>query len=77
MVFDPGAGLLKDVLYDMPTANGLVSVIDTYSDYRDVDGLKLPFKDSTTVAGQKYQEVTTKNMRINTGLKIQDLEKRP
>jgi zinc protease len=77
VVFDPGAGLLESVLYDMPTANGLVSVIDTYSDYRDVGGLKLPFKDTTTVAGQKYQEVTTRNMRIDTGLKIQDLEKRP
>jgi hypothetical protein len=29
------------------------------------------------LSGKKYQDLTTKSMLINTGLKVQDLEKRP
>jgi hypothetical protein len=77
LVFDPGTGLIQNVFYDGVTANGPVPVIQAFSDYRDVDGLKLPFKVAVTLSGQKYQELTVKNIQLNTGLKIQDLEKRP
>jgi hypothetical protein len=42
-----------------------------------VDGLKLPFKDSITLSGKKYQELTVNKIQLNTGLKVEDLEKRP
>jgi zinc protease len=77
LVFDSGTGLLKNIVYDAPTANGPVPVIETYSDYRDAGGMKLPFKVVFTLSGQRYQELTVKNIQFNTGLKIQDLEKRP
>jgi zinc protease len=77
LVFDPGTGLLKNMLYDAPTENGPIPVIDTYTDYRDVGGMKLPFKVAISVSGQKFQEVTIKNIQLNTGLKVQDLERRP
>jgi predicted Zn-dependent peptidase len=77
LVFDPGTGLLQSILYDASTADGQVSVIDTYSDYRDVGGIKLPFKGAITLAGRKFQDATIRNIQLNTGLKIQDLEKRP
>jgi hypothetical protein len=77
VVFDPATGLLQSTIYDAPTANGPVPVIDTYSDYRDVGGLKLPYKVAITLSGKKFQDVTVKSMQLNTGLKIQDLEKRP
>jgi len=78
LVFDSATGLLQNVLYDTPTADGQVaSVIDTYSDYREVSGLKLPFRIAITVGGRKYQDVTVRNIQLNAGLKIQDLEKRP
>jgi predicted Zn-dependent peptidase len=77
LVFDAGTGLLQNVLYDATTENGPAAVIDTYSDYREVGGLKLPYKVTVTLTGKKYQEVTIKSVRLNTGLKLQDLEKRP
>jgi zinc protease len=77
LVFDPATGLLKNTLYDTVTANGQVSVIDTYSEYRDAAGLKVPFKVAIAVNGDKFQEVTVKSIQLNTGLKLQDLEKRP
>jgi hypothetical protein len=77
LVFDSATGLLQNVLYDAVTATGQMSVIDTYSDFRDVGGLKLPFQVGIVLSGQKYQDVTIKNLQTNTGLKIQDLERRP
>lgn len=77
IVVDPASGLLKSIFYDAPTVNGPVPVIETYSDFRDVSGLKLPFKESVTLSGKKYSEITVKSIQLNTGLKVQDLEKRP
>jgi hypothetical protein len=76
-VFDSGTGLLRNVLYDGSTANGPVPVIEAYSDYREQGGLKLPFKVGITLAGQKFQEITVKNIQLNTGLKLEDMERRP
>ncbi len=77
LVFDAATGLPKNMLYDAPTANGILPVIVTYSDYRDVSGLKIPFKVAIALEGKRFQDVTIKSMQINTGLKLQDLEKRP
>jgi zinc protease len=77
LVFDPATGLPKNLLYDATTASGTFPVLETYSDYRDVSGLKVAYKVAIALAGKKYQEVTIKSMKINSGLKIQDLEKRP
>lgn len=77
VVFDSATGLIKEILYDAPTANGTVPVLETYSDYRDVSGLKIPHKVAITLSGKKYQDLTIKSTQINAGLKIQDLEKRP
>jgi predicted Zn-dependent peptidase len=76
-VFDSATGLLKNVLYDAATANGTVPVLETYSDYRDVSGLKLPHKVAVSLAGRKFQDLTITSMQINTGLRILDLDKRP
>jgi hypothetical protein len=43
----------KNVLYDAPTANGPIPVLETYSDYRDVNGLKLPSKVVITLSGKR------------------------
>jgi zinc protease len=77
IVFDNATGLPKNELYDAPVANGTVSVIETYADYREVNGLKIPFKVSIDLAGRKFQDLTIKSMQINAGLKVADLEKRP
>ena len=77
LVFDASTGLLKNMMYDAATANGPVSVTETYADYREAGGLKFPYKVSITAGGRKYQEVTVKSIQLNAGLKLQDLEKRP
>jgi zinc protease len=77
VVFDRATGLLKNMLYDATTENGTVAVLETYSNFRDVNGLKLPSKVAITLSGKKFQDLTIQNIQLNTGLKLQDLEKRP
>ena len=77
LVFDAATGLVKNVLYDAVTQAGAVSVLETDMDYRDVSGMEVPYKIAITVSGKKFQDLTIKSMKINTGLKIQYLEKRP
>ena len=50
---------------------------DEYGDFRDVGGVKIPFKVSITQGGQKFADVTVMEARINSGLKLDDLVKRP
>jgi hypothetical protein len=41
--FDTQSGLIVRVDMEAETAQGKMSVTSLYSDYRDVDGIKLPF----------------------------------
>jgi zinc protease len=77
LVTDPETGLPRSALYDTATATGEVGVTETYSDYREVGGLKLPFHISITAGGRNYAEVTVKSFQANTGLQVKDLEKQP
>jgi zinc protease len=77
LVFDKDTGLPKNALYEAVTASGRLPVIETYSDYRDVNGVKIPHKVAITLSGRKYQDLAMKSMQINVGLKTADLEKRP
>jgi hypothetical protein len=77
LVFDKDTGLPKNALYEASTSSGMFPVIETYSDYRDLNGLKIPYKIAITLSGRKYQDLTMKSMQINVGLKTADLEKRP
>ncbi|MGA2195023.1 MAG: pitrilysin family protein [Bryobacteraceae bacterium] len=74
---DPETGLPESARYETATATGEVAVTETYSDYRETGGLKLPFHISITAGGQNYAEVTVKSFQANTGLQVKDLEKRP
>jgi predicted Zn-dependent peptidase len=77
-VFDPDTGLLQKVVYDAVHVTGpALSVEDVYSDYRDVDGIKVPFQITITQGGQKFADVTVQEIKLNAGLKLADLEKRP
>ncbi len=76
--FSAETGLPERVVYEAVHQTGPpVSVEDAYADFRDVGGLKIPFQVSITQGGQKFADVTVKEARINSGLKLDDLVKRP
>lgn len=78
VTFDPNTGLPQTVVYEAVHVTGPpVTVEDHYSDYRDYAGMKLPFKITILQAGQKFADITVTDVRVNSGLKLEDLEKRP
>ncbi len=71
------AGLPASVLYDAQTTGPRVSVEEDWSDFREVGGIKVPFAVKIVQGGQKFADVTVTDFRVNTGLKVLDLGKKP
>jgi zinc protease len=78
MEMDSATGLPRSISYDVVQAKGApVASMDTLSDFREVGGIKLPFKRVVNQAGRKFADVTVTEFKINTGLKVTDLSRRP
>jgi zinc protease len=54
-----------------------VTVEQIFSDWRDVNGTRLPFQWTVMQAGKKYATVTIQEYKINSGLSQEVLSKRP
>jgi spore coat protein CotH len=70
--FDEATGLPLRQIYKSPS-----DVKETYTDWRDVDGVKLPFKAEIERDGRKMADVSVSEMKLNTGLTADELSKRP
>jgi zinc protease len=79
VVLDPQTSLPTKVLYRMVDANSGASMYaeDDLSDFRDVSGIKLPYHITEIRNGQKTSDVAVTEIKLNSGLKLQDLNKRP
>ena len=67
--FDPQTGLPHRVSYDTPQAAGPpIYSEDVYDDFRDIGGVKIPFKITINQGGRKFADVAVKEYRINTGI---------
>jgi hypothetical protein len=76
--FDPASGLPAREIYTEPGQNGApAETTDTFSDWREVAGIKLPFKGIQQENGTKMLEMTVSEYKINTGLAAAELSKRP
>jgi predicted Zn-dependent peptidase len=76
VVFDLATGLPAKLLYEtdrMPPT----FVEEDYSDFRDVSGVKIPFAITVTQNGSKYSSGTVSEFKINQGLKVEVLQRRP
>jgi hypothetical protein len=73
-----GAGLPLRQSYQETGMGGPPSEVKvTYSDWRDVDGVKLPFKAIMEQNDKKLGEVTVSEFKLNSGLKPEELSKKP
>jgi hypothetical protein len=71
--FDPATGLpLKEIYVE-----GAMPAEESFSDWRDAGGLKVPFKLDVQQDGKKLAEVTVIDYKFNTGLKAEELSKKP
>jgi zinc protease len=76
--FDPETGLPRRITYDTPQAIGPpLYTEDLLSDFQEVDGIKLPFKITINQSGRKFADVAVVEYKLNSGLKLADLSKRP
>jgi zinc protease len=74
---DETSGLPLKLAYQENGAGGPGSVEQTYSDWRDVDGLRLPFQWTVVQGGKKFAEVKIQDYKINSGLTEEMLSKKP
>jgi zinc protease len=71
--FDDATGLPVRQSYK----EGAADVKQTYSEWRDVDGIKLPFKAAIEQGGKKMADVSVTEIKLNTGLSADELSKKP
>jgi zinc protease len=75
---DPASGLPARELY---TEGGMgappADIIANFSDWRDVSGVKMPFKTMIEQGGKKFAEITVTEYKFNTGLKADALAEMP
>lgn len=68
LYFDAETHLLAKLAYRAASMQGTTDVEVLPSDFRDVSGLKIPFKVQTTQNGQKYLEMVATEMKVNAGV---------
>src|ERR1700733_5071471 len=74
---DEKTGLLAKIGYQQSPAEGGTAVEEVFSDWRDVDGLHLPFQWTVMQGDKKFAGVTVQDYKINSGLTAETLGKKP
>lgn len=73
--FDPKTGLPLRLLYAVSSNGQPVTRTETLSDWRDVSGVRFPFRAVQVDGDKKVLELTVSACKVNTGLTSADLVK--
>jgi len=77
IAFDPSTGLPARETYQQAGPGGVASIEEVFEDWRDVDGIKVPFKATIIQNGKKFGDAVVQEFKINTGLKPEELSQKP
>ena len=78
LMFDAATGLPAKISYmTSPMAGAAVEVVETYSAWKSVNEVMLPFEYLIDQAGKRFAEGKITTYKINSGLKIDTLAKKP
>jgi zinc protease len=78
LIFDPATHFPKTLSYDAVSVAGAPPLVqESYSDFREVSGLQVPFKIVLTQNGKPYAQISVLDFKIDTGLRLEDMKKRP
>jgi hypothetical protein len=78
LAVDGNTGLPSAQVYRMPGVGGAPSEVkEVYSDWREVSGVRLPFKISIEQGGGRAVSVTVQEIRVNTGMSVEELSRKP
>lgn len=75
LTIDPATGLPQSETYSEPGTPG--DVTETYADWQESHGVKLPRKIAITQNGKHFGDLTVSSVEINTGLTAEQLSKKP
>ena len=76
--FDASTGLPSKFTYEEPGQTGAPSqVVEAMTDWRDAGGVKMPFKIELQQGGRAAGQAVVSSYQFNTGLKAEDLSKKP
>ena len=75
--FDPQTGLPARYKYQSMGMQGPSSVVSNLSDWREVNGIRLPYKVVVEQGGKKFAEATVSEWKLNGGLTVEELSKKP
>lgn len=74
---DGATGLPSKLSYQGEGAGQVPAISEALADWRDVGGIKLPFQTTTYQGTQKAASATVTECKINTGLTVDQLSKKP
>ena len=75
---DEKTGLPLKVMYQGAAMGGPPQPVEeVYSDWREVGGVRVPYKWTIVQGGKKFGDVTVQEYKINSGLTDQELSKKP
>ena len=75
---DESTGLPTTMIYENLQIKGpAVRVEETFQEWRDVDGIKVPWRTSVVQAGRPFSEILLVECKFNSGIKPEELSKRP
>jgi hypothetical protein len=68
----------RRVLYEIARASGPpVSAEEEWSDFQEMAGVKVPRKITVMQGGRKYAEVKVTDFKVNSGIRLEEIQKRP
>jgi hypothetical protein len=75
---DADTRLPRRVLYEMSRADGpRISVEEIWSDFREIAGVRVPHRVTVMQSGQKYAEMKVTDFKVNAGIRLEVIQKRP
>ena len=76
--FDSQTFQLRRISYDLPQVSGPpLYAEDIFDDFRDVGGIKVPFKFTINQGGRRFADAVVKDYKVNTGLNPTEVARRP
>jgi zinc protease len=75
--FDDSGLPLRQIYKETGMGGAPSEVKETFSDWRDVNGMKLPFKVLLEQGDKKIGEVSVSEIKVNTGIKPEELAQKP
>jgi hypothetical protein len=76
LFIDQKTGLPAKVEYGSASMNGSSTIDETYDAFESVNGVKIPKHMTILQNGRKYADVVVESIKLNSGLKSEDLGKK-